>query len=125
MSAPASFAAPVALATEGLTKVYGKSHTEVVALRDATVRVHQGEVVALLGPSGAGKSTFLLCVGLIQAPTAGRVVIGGQMVVVDLRRNHAERNATTHAKASRRRSAWRLGPSAGRSSAGVVVHGRF
>ena len=87
----------LALATEGLTKVYGRGHTEVVALRDASMSVRRGEVVALLGPSGAGKSTFLLCAGLINPPTHGRVVIGGTPAVdgpralVDLRRFRRER----------------------------------
>jgi len=72
---------PLALETSGLTKVYGHGHTEVVALRDAGMRVRRGEIVALLGPSGAGKSTFLMCVGLINPPTRGRVAIGGVPVL--------------------------------------------
>lgn len=71
----------LALETSGLTKVYGSGHTEVVAMRDASMSVRRGEIVALLGPSGAGKSTFLLCVGLINPPTSGRVAIGGKAVV--------------------------------------------
>ena len=88
--------ATFALETDALTKVYGRGHTEVVALRDASMRVRRGEIAALLGPSGAGKSTFLLCVGLINAPTSGRVAIGGRPVLdgqrslVDLRRFRRE-----------------------------------
>lgn len=88
--------ATLALETRGLTKVYGRGHTEVVALRDASVRVRRGEIAALLGPSGAGKSTFLLCVGLINPPTSGRVAIGGRPVLdgssplADLRRFRRE-----------------------------------
>ena len=74
-----------------LTKVYGSGNTEVVAMNDVSLRVARGEVVALLGPSGAGKSTLLTAVGLINPPTAGRIVIGGVPVLeadralVDLR----------------------------------------
>ncbi len=86
----------LALETDGMTKVYGSGHTEVVAMRDASMSVRRGEIVALLGPSGAGKSTFLLCVGLINPPTRGRVAIGGRPVVdgpralADLRRFRRE-----------------------------------
>jgi len=58
--------------------------------------VRRGEIVALLGPSGAGKSTFLMCVGLINPPTRGRVAIGGVPVLdgsralSDLRRFRCE-----------------------------------
>ena len=86
-----------AVETEKLTRIYGSGNTEVVAMRDVTLCVRRGEVVALLGPSGAGKSTLLAAVGLINPPTSGRVLINGRLVMegsraaVDLtafRRNH-------------------------------------
>jgi len=49
----------LAIDTDRLTKVYGNGDTEVVSMRDASMQVRQGEVVALLGPSSSGKSTFL------------------------------------------------------------------
>lgn len=76
----------------GLTKVYGSGNTEVVAVRDATLTVARGEIVALLGPSGAGKSTLLTLLGLILAPNAGRIsinqtlVFDGQQTRVNVRR---------------------------------------
>lgn len=73
--------APLAIETQGLTKVYGSGNTEVVAMQEASMQVRRGEVVALLGPSGSGKSTFLTAVGLINPPTSGRVSIGGQLVL--------------------------------------------
>ncbi len=82
---------PYAVEVEGLRKVYGSGHTEVVAMRDVTLRIRRGEIVALLGPSGAGKSTLLTAMALINPPTAGRVVIAGVPVLdgprplVDLR----------------------------------------
>lgn len=69
-----------AIETFDLWKVYGDGNTEVVAMRDVSVSVRRGEVVALLGPSGSGKSTFLTAVGLINPPTSGRVFIGGELV---------------------------------------------
>ena len=39
----------LALQADGLTKVYGSGHTEVVAMRDASMRVRRGEITALLG----------------------------------------------------------------------------
>jgi len=65
----------------GLKKIYGSGNTEVVAMRDATMQVAQGEVVALLGPSGSGKSTFLTAVGLINPPTSGQITIKDQLVL--------------------------------------------
>jgi putative ABC transport system ATP-binding protein len=71
----------VAIETQALTKVYGSGHTEVVAMREANVRVRAGQCVALIGPSGSGKSTFLTAVGLINLPTSGRILISGRLVV--------------------------------------------
>ncbi len=70
-----------AIETEALTKTYGSGNTEVMALRETTMRIRRGEVVALLGPSGSGKSTFLTAVGLINPPTSGRITIGGELVM--------------------------------------------
>ncbi len=67
---------PTAIEVFGLTKVYGRGNTEVVAMKDVSLRVAKGEVIALLGPSGAGKSTLLAAIGLINPPTSGRIVIG-------------------------------------------------
>ena len=70
-----------AIETHALTKIYSSGHTEVVAMRDATLCVRVGQCAALVGPSGAGKSTFLTAVGLINPPTSGRILIGGRVVM--------------------------------------------
>lgn len=71
----------LAIETDTLTKVYGSGHTEVVAMREASLSVGRAQCVALIGPSGAGKSTFLTAVGLINPPTSGRITIGGRLVM--------------------------------------------
>lgn len=71
----------LAIETRGLTKIYGSGNTEVIAMHDASMRVRNGEVVALLGPSGSGKSTFLTAIGLINPPTSGQIWIGGELVM--------------------------------------------
>jgi putative ABC transport system ATP-binding protein len=82
---------PPGVEATGLTKIYGHGNTEVVAVKDVTLRVARGEIVALLGPSGAGKSTLLTAMALINPPTSGQIHIGGQLVMdgeralVDLR----------------------------------------
>lgn len=70
-----------AIEAENLTKVYGSGNTEVVAMKDVSLSVARGEVIALLGPSGAGKSTLLTAIGLINPPTTGRIHIGGELVM--------------------------------------------
>ena len=79
MTAPA--AQTPAIEVTNLRKVYGRGHTEVVAIRDATLSVERGEIVGLLGPSGSGKSTLLTAMALINPPTTGLIIISGQPVM--------------------------------------------
>lgn len=67
------------LRLEGVSKAYNRGKpAEITVLRDLTLTVERGEVVALVAPSGAGKSTLLHVAGLLDTPDAGRVIIGGQ-----------------------------------------------
>ena len=70
----------VAIDVQALTKIYGSGNAEVVALRDLSVTLFNGEMVALLGPSGAGKSSLLTVIGLINTPTSGTITIGNDLV---------------------------------------------
>ena len=52
--------------------------TETEVLHDIDLSLEHGEFLALMGPSGSGKSTLLNIVGLLDRPTAGRLIIKGQ-----------------------------------------------
>ena len=47
------------------------------ALSSVTFEIHTGEMVFLTGRSGAGKSTVLKLIALLERPTRGRVLVGG------------------------------------------------
>jgi putative ABC transport system ATP-binding protein len=65
---------------EGLSKSFGKGDTAVHALKDVNLQVNPGEVVGLVGPSGSGKSTLLKSLGAVIDPTAGRMVLGDEVI---------------------------------------------
>ncbi|HEX6766054.1 MAG TPA: ATP-binding cassette domain-containing protein, partial [Polyangiaceae bacterium] len=64
------------IVTEGLTKVHGHGAAGVIALDRVSIRVNDGEVVALRGPSGSGKSTLLNILGCLDRPTEGTYHLG-------------------------------------------------
>lgn len=68
---------------EGLSKRYGQGDTAVFALKDVNMQVAPGEVVGLIGPSGSGKSTLLKCLGAVIDPTAGRMMLGDELIFDD------------------------------------------
>ncbi|MGH2389023.1 MAG: ABC transporter ATP-binding protein [Chloroflexota bacterium] len=66
------------LVLDGVSKIYGRGDTTVTALEEASLRVEEGELVALVGPSGSGKTTLLAIAGALLEPTRGRVWLDGQ-----------------------------------------------
>ena len=62
---------------EHLSRSYGSGDATVHALRDVSLAIPRGSLVALVGRSGSGKTTLLNCIGGLDEPTSGRVVVDG------------------------------------------------
>ena len=69
---------PEAIRIEGLHKSFGA----IEVLKGVSLTAHEGDVVAIIGGSGSGKSTMLRCINFLETPTSGKIVIGGEEVVL-------------------------------------------
>jgi len=62
-----------------VSKVYRRKRSEIEtkALDNISLKIHQGDFVAIAGPSGSGKTTLLNIIGGLDSPTSGEVILDG------------------------------------------------
>jgi polar amino acid transport system ATP-binding protein len=65
-----------AVEVSALSKQFGTTQV----LKSVSLKIQQGEVLAVLGPSGSGKSTMLRCLNLLETPDSGRIAVFGSTV---------------------------------------------
>ena len=63
------------LKVQNLCKTYGKGDTKVDALKNVSFSLEKGEFAAVVGESGSGKSTLLNCIGALDTPTSGSIMV--------------------------------------------------
>ena len=66
--------------TKNLSKIYNPGKFEVKAVNNVSTLFKEGEFTSVVGPSGSGKTTFLNCVGGLDTPSSGDVVIAGENI---------------------------------------------
>ena len=64
----------------GINTIYRTNEIETLALENVNLDVEKGEFVSIMGPSGCGKSTLLNIMGLLDAPSSGKIEINGTSV---------------------------------------------
>lgn len=68
---------PAVVSLEAVERTFQMGDVPVPVLHGITLRIDEGECVAIVGPSGSGKSTLMNLVGLLDRPSSGRVLIQG------------------------------------------------
>lgn len=71
---------PVVLELVKASRVYGQGASAVMAMRDVSISIREGEFLTIAGPSGSGKSTCLNILGCLDTPSSGTVFVVGSAV---------------------------------------------
>ena len=65
---------------ERLRRIYDQGGLEVNAVNNVDLKISDGEFTAVVGPSGSGKTTLLNCIGGLDNPTSGKVIIDDEVI---------------------------------------------
>lgn len=65
---------------EDVSKLYGFGDATTLALDEVSLKIKEGEFVAIMGPSGCGKSTLMNIIGLLDRPSHGKYTMNGRYV---------------------------------------------
>ncbi len=65
---------------KNIQKLYQNGNVEVLALKNVSFKIDDGEFVAIMGPSGSGKSTLMHILGALDTPTSGSYFLDGRDV---------------------------------------------
>ncbi len=70
---------PIAIEVQGITKTFGN---KIIANKDVTMNIREGEILSILGENGCGKTTLMNMIAGIYYPDSGKIVIKGEEVKI-------------------------------------------
>ncbi len=77
----------IALSVENLYKRFG----DIEVLKGISLTAFKGDVISVLGSSGSGKSTLLRCINFLEMPNSGKIIVGGEEILIETNKKGVSR----------------------------------